>query len=74
MMTGKLVNKEAKIDLLENPVLIYYDEVHDGDGEHTFNIHFLTGFYPRFREALFKLEKGKMILGNECHVCAGMIT
>ncbi len=50
---------EAHIDLL----VVY------GDREHFANLQYLTGFDPRFEEALLLLDSkgsGKLLVGNEC--------
>ena len=54
----------GRMDAAELDVLVVY-----GDREHRANISYLTGFDPRFEEALLLLERGgrrTLIVGNEC--------
>ena len=62
-MSGRLAAVRAEMALRGLEVLVVY-----GDREHAANLHWLTGFDPRFEEALLVVrpDGALLIAGNEC--------
>ena len=62
-MAGRLAAVRAEMALRGLDALVVY-----GDREHAANLHWLTGFDPRFEEALLvvRADEALLIAGNEC--------
>ena len=62
-MAGRLAAVRAEMALRGLDALVVY-----GDREHAANLHWLTGFDPRFEEALLVVrpDGALLIAGNEC--------
>ncbi len=60
---GRLTATRAAMDMAGYAALVIY-----GDREHAANLHWLTGFDPRFEEAVLIVTQGDALLiaGNEC--------